>query len=155
MEDVLIRSANNHDSPIHDCVKELYHNDLDFEHLDLQLKMFPDVMKQEPKIKEITKISTICQVLVGNPPIKKLLSEVDKLLKLYLTVPVTSAPSERTNSTLKRIKSYLRSTMTQQRMNNVLICHAMKERTDKLDLIQIAKLFVSVNEERQKYFGQY
>ena len=59
MEDVLIRSANNHDSPIHDCVKERYHNDLDFERLDLQLKMLPDIMKQEPKIKEITKISNI------------------------------------------------------------------------------------------------
>ena len=81
MEAVLIKSANNHDSPIHDCVKELYHNNLDFERLDLQLKMLPDVMKQEPKIREITKISTICQVLVGNPPIKKLFSEVDKLLK--------------------------------------------------------------------------
>ena len=45
MEDVLIKSANNHDSPIHNSVKELYHNDLDFERLNLQLKMLPDVMK--------------------------------------------------------------------------------------------------------------
>ena len=105
--------------------------------------------------KHVTSISTVCQVLVDNQSIKRLLSEVDKLLKLYLTVPATSATSERNNSIIKRIKTYMRSTMTQQRMNNVLICHAMKERTDKLNLTEIAKMFISVNDERQKYFGHF
>ena len=68
--------------------------------------------------------------------------------------PATSATSERANSVLKRIKTYLRSTMTPSRMNNVLIYHALKERTDLLNLKDIAKLFITVNDERLKYFGK-
>lgn len=39
-----------------------------------------------------------------------MLSEVDKLLNIYFTFPVTSATAERSFSSLRRIKTYLRST---------------------------------------------
>ena len=84
-----------------------------------------------------------------------LLSEVHKLLKLYLTVPATSVTSEKCNSVLKRIKNYLRRTMTQQRTNNTFICHALKQRIDDLDLVEIANTFVTVNEERARHFGHF
>ena len=34
------------------------------------------------------------------------------LLRIACTIPVTSADNERSNSTLKQVKSYLRTTMT-------------------------------------------
>ena len=70
-------------------------------------------------------------------------TEVHHLLSLYLTVPMTSATAERTFSTLRRLKSYLRSTMTQ------------KEQTDELDLTDIAKKIVSCNERRLSFFGSF
>ena len=42
--------------------------------------------------------------------------------------------------------------MTQKRLNNVVLMHTHKERTDKVNLLSIAKDFVTSNERRAKYF---
>ena len=52
---------------------------------------------------------------------KSMLSEVDKLLKLYYTFPVTTASSERSFSSLRRIKTFLRTTMTEYQLNVFLL----------------------------------
>ena len=57
------------------------------------------------------------------------------LLPMYLTIPVTSATSERTFSALRRLKNYLRSTMKQDHLNNCLLMHCRKSITDTLDII--------------------
>ena len=86
---------------------------------------------------------------------KSLLCEVFSLLHIALTIPVTSATAERAFSALRRLKNFLRSTMSQPRLNHVMILHIHKERTDKLDLTTIAKEFVSINERRENYFGRF
>ena len=48
------------------------------------------------------------------------------LLPMYLTIPVTSATSERTFSALRRLMNYLRSTMKQDGLNN---CHTLDTMT--------------------------
>ena len=45
--------------------------------------------------------------------------------------------------------------MTQKRLNNVILMHTHKERTDKLNLLSVAKIFVTANERRANYFGHY
>ena len=75
------------------------------------------------------------------------------MLQLYLIVPVTSATSERMFSVLKRLLVYLRSTMTEKRVNNCLLVHVHKDIVDELNLKEIAVEFVSVNDERRKHFG--
>ena len=72
------------------------------------------------------------------------------MLKLYLTIPATA---ERTFSVLRRLLTYLRSTMTEKRLNNCLIAHVHKQITDELNLTDICKLFTEVNDERKRYFG--
>ena len=54
--------------------------------------------------------------------------QVDKLLKLYLTFPVTTPTAKRSFSSLRHIKTYLRSTMTSCRSNNLYV------HQDSLDL---------------------
>ena len=44
---------------------------------------------------------------------KNMLTEVDKLLRIYFCIPVTSATAECSFSLLRRIKTFLRSTMCQ------------------------------------------
>ena len=44
---------------------------------------------------------------------------------------------------------------TEKRLNNCLMLHVHKEFTDSLDLISVAKIFVSAYDERKKYFGNY
>ena len=66
---------------------------------------------------------------------------------------MTSATTERTFSTLRRLKNYLRSTMSQKRLNHVVVLHTHKERIDELDLLATAREFVSANDRRRAYFG--
>ena len=152
VEALILQAANGGKVHIPESVATLYKNDIDVDKLKIQLQMLPDLVTH---VRKVTKIDTVCQAMEEKRVAQKLLSEVHTLLKLYLTVPATSATSERANSVLKRVKSYLRSTMSQQRMNNCFICHALKERTDKVCLTKIATIFVSANENRLKYFGKF
>ena len=80
-----------------------------------------------------------------------MLPEVHKLLRLYLTVPVTTSTSERLLSALKRLLTYLRATMTEKRLNNC-IHHVLKEITNDLDPVQVVRNFIDVNDEGKKIF---
>ena len=75
-----------------------------------------------------------------------LLSEVVKVLMLVLVMPVTNSPSERSFSTLRRIKTYLRSTMRQDRLNDLMILHVHKDKTDEMNFCNpLQETFVSGN----------
>ena len=103
-------------------------------------------------IKKVTSIRTLCDIL-NFGGIKQLLSQVDTLLQIFLTIPVTTATSERTFSCLRRLKTYLRTTMSQDRLNHLLLLYCHKARTDAIDLSKIASAFVTVNDRRLHYFG--
>jgi len=77
-------------------------------------------------------------------------------LKLeYLVMPATNACSERSFSALRRLKSHLRATMSQQRLNNLLVLHVHKNETDLLKLAEVGNEFVSVGEQRLCMFGRF
>jgi hAT family C-terminal dimerisation region len=46
---------------------------------------------------------------------------VNKLLTILATLPVTTASAERSFSTLRRLKTYLRSTMTDDRLTSLAL----------------------------------
>ena len=138
----------------------MYNADFTIDRLMSQLSMLPDFVRTAneerhslPPIKEVTSVNTIVDLMNENQYAKRFLSEVDRLIKLYLTVPMTSATAERTFSTLRRLKNFLRSTMTQTRLNNIIMLHTHKDRTDNLDLDVIATEFISANDRRQSFFG--
>ncbi|KAL4108237.1 hypothetical protein QTP88_018472 [Uroleucon formosanum] len=71
------------------------------------------------------------------PHCTNLLPNIQVLLRLFGTLPITSATPERTFSTLKRLKSYLRSTMTQERLNGLAIANInKKENLTELEVLQ-------------------
>ena len=45
--------------------------------------------------------------------------------------------------------------MTQDRLNNVMLLHAHKQRTDNLNLQEIATNFACRNKRRRNYFGSF
>ena len=73
-------------------------------------------------------------------------SEVHQLLQLCLIVPMTTATAERTFSMLQRLRNYLRSRTTQEQLNHVMLLHTHKDRTDELNLLDIAKEFIAFND---------
>jgi hypothetical protein len=81
-------------------------------------------------------------------------SEIFRLLKLIIAMPATNATSERSFSCLRRVKTFLRSTMQQKRLNHLMILQAHKERLDQLDISAVANDFVSKSERRLFIFGK-
>lgn len=64
-------------------------------------------------------------------------------------------PSERSASALRHIKTYLRSTMSQARLNHLLLLHTHKDRTDGLQLASCLQEFVDCKEHRSDVFGKF
>ena len=83
----------------------------------------------------------------------RLMSEVSKLVQLLLVMPATNAQSERSFSDVRRLKTCLRSSMTQERLNHLLLVHIHKCHTNSLDLIDVANDFIDGNEHRKNFFG--
>ena len=71
-------------------------------------------------IKEVTRISTICDVFNHQPALKSFIMEMHKLLKLYLTIPVTTANAKRNLSALKLVKTNIRHNMVYKRSHLLL-----------------------------------
>lgn len=79
--------------------------------------------------------------------------ETVTLLKILITTPMTTAEAERCFSTLKRIKTFLRNSMTQERLN-ALAMLSMEKRvvTEMTDFNQkVIEKFASQKERRAKF----
>jgi hypothetical protein len=103
--------------------------------------------------KEKYDISSIISVLNKEPVSMKLLPQVKKLLQLYLVCPATTASAERSFGALKRLKTSIRSTMCQKRLNALLILSTYPEEVDNLDMNKLINEFVLKNEMRRRVFS--
>ena len=72
-----------------------------------------------------------------------MLQEVHRMIRLYMTLPVTIATAERIFSVLRRLKTFLRA--TRERLNSLLMLHVHKDETDHLDLTKVANEFVQAS----------
>jgi len=73
------------------------------------------------------------------------------LARIYIASPVKSIECERSLSVLRRLKTWLRRTAGQSRLNHELILVAHSERPD--DLEDVIQDFVHLNEQRKDDFG--
>ena len=115
--------------------------------LQVQLAMF----KSKYDFQSSREAATILQGLL--PEVRGLFEQVEILVRLLLTVPASSDEAERSFSVLRRLKTWLRSTMTQSRLKRVAVCHIHKDKLDNLNRRQIAQQFIAVNERRRITFG--
>ena len=82
-------------------------------------------------------------------------SEVIILLKILMAAPATNAVSERSASQLRRGKTWLRTTMSRERLNFLMLLSTHKEKTDELDLIKVVYDFCEGNRDRCSSFGVF
>ena len=59
--------------------------------------------------------------------------------------PVLRSSSERSFSALRQLKTYLRATMKQDRLNYLMLLHVHKDITDELDLKLLVNEFINCN----------
>ena len=103
---------------------------------------------------DIISVRTTAEVL-KNLKVRSHLTVVIELAKLILVMPPTNPTSERSFSLLKLIKTYLRSTMKQSRLNYLMILSAYKSQLDQIDLIKIVFTFVDKSQGRRCTFGRF
>ena len=72
--------------------------------------------------------------------------------RVMLTIPVTVASAERSFSKLKLLKSYLRSTITQERLNDLSMIALEGDLLEKIDYECIIEEFISKNTQRMTFF---
>ena len=82
-------------------------------------------------------------------PLKVAFPTFLKTLKLALTLCVTSSSCERSFSCLKRLKSYLRSTMSNERLNSLAVISIERDFSFSLSLDDIVDKFNSMDKNRR------
>jgi len=135
-------------------VMEFYQGDFNSSELETQLEVFSsmNIQKNGDSI-TFHDIHKHFKVLNHNQHL--LMLQVVKVVKLLLLMSATNAVSERSASAMRRIKTYLRSKMTQCRLNNVMVLHIHQHLTVNLDYIKILNEFTSVKEDRRQQFGHF
>ena len=140
-----------------EAVLDIYKDDLSKLELEAQLPLlkplFQDVCKElSTNFSVHDAVRVLSELSVSG---RSAFSGVWKVLKLLLVLPATNATSERSFSALRHLKTYLRTTMTQERLNNLMVLHVHKEHIDRLELEKVAEEFVSGREGRRRVFGSF
>ena len=94
-------------------------------------------------------METVGDVLLELTPLRPAFSTLLKAIQIALTIAVSTAECERSFSALKRIKTYLRSTMTEQRLTDLAILAIEKELASDLSLDAVVNEFATVDKNRR------
>ena len=117
--------------------------------LSLQLGMFSD----QNEYTTLQQAQIVMQKMT--PEVRSIFPQVERLIRLMLLCPASSCTSERSFSALRRLKTWLRSTMTQPRLNAVAVCHVHQDILDSLDIRKLAEEFAGQSHIRKGLFGNW
>lgn len=143
-------SISLHVTPLRHINCDFFGDDLDRPMLKLQLTTSMKELFKDTKCRTVKEVVAVLEAKRG---CIDLLGEVDKLVHLFLVIPGSSATAERSFSTTRRLKTYLRTTMTATRLNSVVLLHAQRDYTDELLPENIVTDFVNSNALRKTTFG--
>ena len=130
---------------------EVYGNDLNIPNLQTQLFVLASNVPQD--VHDVHTLKKHLQRLSSAE--KELICEVIRLMKIVLVMPATNCTSERSFSALRRLKTYLRANMSQERLNNLMVLHVHKNHTDNISLSDVANDFISKGHRRSQVFGKF
>lgn len=106
-------------------------------------KNLPDKEDVSDDIEEAASIELQMYRTVAKRNIREVFPNVEIALRIYLTLMVSNCSGERSFFALKRIKNVLRSTMTDQKQNNLSLMCIEAEVLRKIDFQDIIKEFAS------------
>ncbi|ESQ33345.1 hypothetical protein EUTSA_v10009558mg [Eutrema salsugineum] len=119
------------------------HFDIDGNDLFLELKLLKGALPKE--IKKVVEILDYLKKLESCYP------NTWTAYRIMMTIPVSVASAERSFSKLKLIKSYLRSSMSQERLNGLSILSIERRMAEKLDYTCLMNEFAGRNARRIKF----
>ena len=92
--------------------------------------------------------------LLQDNDVLMMMPEFSKVLKIYAVLPISSCEAERSFSALKRLKTYLRSNMGQNRLSSLALMHIERNTVNsglKEDMNVMIDTFAR-NKKRDSYF---
>ena len=110
---------------------------------DFQIQV--ELFRSKRSVKSLSDAVGILQGMA--PELRGEYSEVEKLVRLLLVSPASSAEAERSFSALRRLKTWLR-------LNFLAVCHVHQEVLDVIDVDALMNEFVSRNETSASMFGK-
>ncbi|KAM6582276.1 hypothetical protein CsatB_009281 [Cannabis sativa] len=136
------------------CLAEKYYP-LDFSeneriNLRFQLKHFELDVLTNSKFQNLSSIAELCRRLTETEK-SKIYYLIDRLIRLVLTLPVSTATSERAFSAMKIIKTRLRNKIEDDFLANNLVVYIEREIAETFDLDSILDDFVSLKERRLQF----
>ena len=138
-----------------DSITTFYKDDFDRSVLSAQLQNLGTLFADSSFSKPISLGDCIKHLREFSPAQKCFFSEVYRLAQIILVMPATNAASERSFSAMRRLKTYLRSTMCQTRLNHIMLLNLNKDRVDKLEIDSVANQFVQGSEHCLRMFGKF
>jgi len=124
------------------------YTELDVSDLKLQLQLF----RRKRPIKYVDETASALRAM--DQGTRGFYYEVEKLVRILLVCPASSAEAERSFSALRRLKTWLHSTTTQTRLNSVAVCRVHQDLLDASGLVEVIEMFINKCESRIKLFGK-
>ena len=129
-----------------------YGNEIHAERLRLHVNMLHDVIQQRQL--HIGCLQDIVKLIKTDQAISETLTELHKFVRLLLTVPISTCTPERSFSALRYLKTYLRTKMSQERLNHCAIMHKHRDIvTEAVDIESIANDFIPRSSLRMNTFS--
>lgn len=132
-------------------ILQTYSDDLDYELVDelIQFQELKEIVFPESTSNIVDPQSQL--KYLRNMDIHRTFPNIEILLQIYLTMPCTNCSSERSFSTLKRIKTRLRSCMTQERLDGLSLLTIESDVTSSLNFESVIETFAE-KKARKKSF---
>ncbi|CAM9001462.1 unnamed protein product [Rhodiola kirilowii] len=118
--------------------------------LMLQLEHYKHQVVFDKNFQKLSSLAQLCRRLV-KADLAKLFPLVDRLIRLVLTLPVSTATTKRAFSTLKIIKPKLRNKMEDGYLSGCMMLHIEKEYVDDIDSETVIDHFESIGDRRAQF----
>jgi hypothetical protein len=125
----------------------------DVDKLPVQLRLLPDFVKGE---KILVRCAHDLATALGDKDdtTRLLFREVERFIQLILSLPCSVASAERSFSHLRRLKTWLRSSMSQSRLTHLALMAVHRHRLQAIDINKLMSTFIRKTPERISVFGK-
>jgi len=129
---------------------EIYESEIDFDDLEMNLTHWYEYKELNPKQFASASFRHTADQFI-NCSLHENLKELYTLFLIYLTVPISSATGERSFSVLKLLKTYIRNTISQQRLSDLAVISVNSDLLSCINLDDIINKFASIKDRRLKF----
>ncbi|XP_076909708.1 uncharacterized protein LOC143567079 [Bidens hawaiensis] len=128
---------------LQEALKHGEESDIDAEEPFLELKLFETFLSSDI----VTRLDALNNVVQHG-----FFPNTVNAYRVLLTIPVTVASTERSFSKLKLLKTYMRSTMSQERLNGLAMISIERDVLESIDYQELIESFASKNARRTSRF---